>query len=204
MSESKTCPSCERTKPLTAVCWYRNAARGDGFDSHCRQCKSEHARRQWPLRRNAILGRRRDKARSERRPCIDCDGLRDSRSSRCHPCSLRHQAATTHPNWAGGRTKSAQGYWRVMAKGHPKADRIGYVAEHRLVMERMIGRHLLPNENVHHKNGDKGDNAPENLELWVKSQPCGQRVADKIAHAKQILETYEPSALAPLVRSATG
>lgn len=56
-------------------------------------------------------------------------------------------------------------------------------AAHRLVMERTIGRPLYPFENVHHRNGRRGDNRPENLELWVKPQPAGQRVEDLIHFA---------------------
>lgn len=62
--------------------------------------------------------------------------------------------------------------------------------EHRVVMETFLGRKLFSHENVHHKNGDKLDNRIENLELWSTSQPSGQRVTDKIAHAIQFLEEY--------------
>ncbi|TMD08303.1 MAG: hypothetical protein E6J01_03970 [Chloroflexi bacterium] len=53
--------------------------------------------------------------------------------------------------------------------------------EHRIVMEGMIGRPMLPHETVHHKNGQRADNRPENLELWDTRNPKGQRVSDKLA-----------------------
>jgi hypothetical protein len=51
-------------------------------------------------------------------------------------------------------------------------------AEHRVVMERNLGRQLRPDETVHHKNGDRLDNRPENLEVWTTRHGRGVRLAD--------------------------
>ena len=62
--------------------------------------------------------------------------------------------------------------------------------EHRLVMERKLGRKLHGSENVHHIDGDRQNNDPSNLELWVVSQPSGQRVEDRIKAAIELLKSY--------------
>ena len=65
-----------------------------------------------------------------------------------------------------------------------------YVFEHILVAEQLLGRYLEPGESVHHRNGVREDNRPENLELWTKPQPAGIRVSDAIAWALEILDRY--------------
>jgi hypothetical protein len=68
------------------------------------------------------------------------------------------------------------------------------VLEHRLVMARQLGP-LFADESVHHKNGNRLDNAASNLELWSRWQPRGQRVGDKIQWAVEILGRYAPELL---------
>lgn len=80
----------------------------------------------------------------------------------------------------------------VYMPDHPRAkvNRKPYVQEHVLVMEQTLSRYLLPGENVHHKNGVRNDNRPENLELWAVAQPAGQRVNDRLSHAWETVFTY--------------
>ena len=89
-----------------------------------------------------------------------------------------------------GFWKTPSGYIMVYKKGHPNSKSNDCIQMHTLVMSEHLGRPLHEKESVHHKNGVRDDNRIENLELWSKSQPPGQRVADKIAWAVKFLQEY--------------
>ncbi len=57
-------------------------------------------------------------------------------------------------------------------------------------MERQLGRTLRSDESVHHINGIRTDNRPDNLELWASTHPAGQRVSDLLAWANEIIDRY--------------
>lgn len=126
---------------------------------------------------------------------------------RVKSCGCLHREVASkrgpkHPHWRGGNYVTNSGYVMQYAPDHPRAKASkkkkgqGAVLEHILVMESILGRYLLPGENVHHKNGVRADNRPENLELWLRKQPGGQRVEDLVEWAVALLRVYKPSALA--------
>ncbi len=92
------------------------------------------------------------------------DGLKKK-----YPEGMRGQI---NPNWKGGRYAGGckQKYIMVKISDHPWASKQGYILEHRLIMEKEIGRILQPNEYIHHINGNGKDNRIENLKLVGKRE----------------------------------
>jgi hypothetical protein len=84
--------------------------------------------------------------------------------------SLEHRRHRAKPgdrlNWNGGWRLDSKGYVLIKVREHPDARSDGYIFEHRLVMEKVLGRRLGSEEAVHHENGVRDDNRPENLRLF--------------------------------------
>jgi len=91
----------------------------------------------------------------------------------------------------GQGSMSKQGYKDIWKPGHPNCkNKLGRIYEHVWVMSEYLGRPLIKGETVHHMNGVRDDNRIENLELWNRGQPSGQRVEDRIKFYKEFLEQY--------------
>lgn len=109
----------------------------------------------------------------------------------------------------GYKTRNAEGYVMVMCKGHPGGTGHGYVYEHRLVMEKHLGRLLEQSEHVHHINENKADNRLENLALVSHSEHqtnhhLGIREKRTVASVKDILQLRSEGMLAKEIAKQVG
>jgi hypothetical protein len=86
--------------------------------------------------------------------------------------------------------------------GHPRTRKSPYVFEHILVAEEILGRYLERDESIHHRNGVRDDNRPENLELWTRPHPSGIRTSDAIEWARMILDRYQGAGAPPTMLTA--
>lgn len=88
-------------------------------------------------------------------------------------------------NGYGHTKKNTTGYIKAYAPDHPRAYSDGYMLEHVMIMERVIGRYLNPNEVVHHINGDKTDNRVENLMLMDRSEHISMHQKERYAKKRE-------------------
>lgn len=203
-AKPKHCSVCgDPTRSLVALCrvhkhpvptetqaWCAKGGHWVDFDGFakgqmtCRDCRREHYNRRCnmskgktckvcgvPVANTNVAGR-----------CMDC-----------HKAHIQEMRVFTPSR----RYVNHDGYVVLTSQwDSPNHTRRGHILEHVKVMADALGRPLIPGENVHHINGVRDDNRPENLELWSTSQPSGQRVEDKIVWAKELLALYQPDALA--------
>jgi hypothetical protein len=99
------------------------------------------------------------------RYCIPCRSIINKRNASLKVVPSERYIDETR------RLTAANGYVQVLVDDL-------WLAEHRVIMEKIIGRPLRKGESVHHKNGIKHDNSEENLELWVGPIRFGQRAYD--------------------------
>lgn len=163
--DRKTCSACRVEKPVSE--FNRNKRSKDGLANQCAACLNE--------------SRRKYRAKLGRCSLPGCKGRAVGDLANGGLCSTHYRRRQFGLDMAAPvRQIAAKGQGSVNAQGY----RVRFVdgrsvKEHRLVMEQQVlGRYLWPWENVHHRNGNKLDNRPENLELWITHQPRGQRLAD--------------------------
>lgn len=104
--------------------------------------------------------------------CKNCGNKLSQRKNKlgiCKKCFHAESIGEKSLHWKGGR-KNNNGYVMIHKPDHPNSDQQGYVREHRLIIEKYLGRYLKKDEIIHHKNGVKNDNRLENLLLVSKRE----------------------------------
>lgn len=102
----------------------------------------------------------------------------------CSPgCFYKENRRENNCNWKGGKYKDKRGYVLIYKPNHPDVQKTGYMFEHRIVMEKHLGRRLTKDERVHHINGKREDNRIENLQLFNnESEHTKQYHLDSLPH----------------------
>jgi hypothetical protein len=93
--------------------------------------------------------------------------------------------------WKGGRIYDAFGYVLIYSPDHPNVNSYGYVREHRLIMEKLVGRYLEPKEEIHHINGIRDDNRIENLQLMMHNEHSRHHFSERILVYNRHNKTFQ-------------
>jgi hypothetical protein len=134
----------------------------------------------WVVMRLGFIGKRRERFWECRCECGTIRNVRDSalvsgtsKSCGCYRVDFaKSRINGESTNWKGGKMV-VNGYVYIKKHNHPMADKQNYVAEHRYLMSKKVGRVLEKNELVHHKNGVRDDNRYSNLEIVTYSDHMG-------------------------------
>jgi hypothetical protein len=113
------------------------------------------------------------------------------------PSNMPHHRGESNPAWKGGVIIDKHGYKLIWKPAHPHASASGRVREHRLVMEQVLARYLLPTEVVDHINGDTGDNRPENLRVFASN---AEHLRKTLSGKKHNMSAENRAKLSRLVR----
>ncbi len=126
--------------------------------------------------------KRRGGRKKYKTTCIVCGDTWEARRPNRRFCSPScANGGHFHFSWNGGKYINEDGYVLLWAPNHPAAHGGKYVLEHRLVMERHLGRLLRRDESIHHRNGIKSDNRIENLEVMSPSKHSRLHAALRLA-----------------------
>ena len=187
-----TCKEC--SKPFTMMQSYLTAYRKKFSRDplYCSMSCSDAGRRKDADERNKFTCAHCGKTEIRSRYTDTFRIYRDQKycSQDCKVAAQQVAAANKFNSGDFGRHIKKNGYVWISVPALANGGKKGAIMEHRCVMEQHLGRKLRPEETVHHKNGDRGFNKIENLELFNGNHGPGQRVIDKIAFAIEMLQLY--------------